>query len=252
MPVQTLYANQVGRGYKISPHITLGEFQCKDGSSKVLYSTELMDKLEQLRAYVGGTISINSGYRTPAYNKSIGGASSSMHTKGYAADICVKKGGTRISGKLICCLCQTLGFKGIALIKGSGYFVHVDMRPSGTYRGDERYGYGNNVGGDFYKYFGINKSAIEALKVKEEPKKEDDIVTQQQFNEMMDTYLATRARQATDAEWSKEAREWAEKSIEGQALITGTDVGKEYLSFLTREQFITILYRFAKRTDPIK
>ena len=47
----------------------------------------LVDKiLDPLREKVGA-IRVNSGYRTPAYNKQIGGATNSQHCKGEAADI---------------------------------------------------------------------------------------------------------------------------------------------------------------------
>lgn len=166
MAIKTVYLSRMGRDYSISPHFKLKEMACKDGSDKVLYSTELMEKLEELRAYGGFTVSINSGYRTPAYNKKIGGASRSQHTLGTAADIVVRKNGAVVNTKKLCCLCQTLGFKGIGYISANA--IHVDMRSSGTYRGDERKGYGGNVNGDFYRYFGIGKAEIEALKVKEE------------------------------------------------------------------------------------
>lgn len=164
MAVKTGYISKLGKNYKISEHFKAREFACRDGSDKFLYSTELFAMLEELRAFGGFTIGINSGYRSSSYNRKIGGASKSTHTQGYAADIVVKKDGKRVSGKLICALCQTLGFQGVAYIKGSGYAVHVDMSPSRIYRGDERYGYGNNVGGDFYKYFGVTQAQIKALK----------------------------------------------------------------------------------------
>ena len=104
MSVKTAYLSKAGRIARISPHFVLLEMACKDGSDKVLYSTELMAKLEKLRAYGGFTIHINSGYRTPSYNKKIGGASHSQHIYGTAADISVRIEGTTISGKLICCL----------------------------------------------------------------------------------------------------------------------------------------------------
>ena len=152
-----------GREYKVSEHFKLGEFACKDGSNTVLISTELLTMLERLRAYVGGSINIMSGYRTAAYNKKIGGASASQHVKGTAADIAVyRSDGSPISAKIICCICQTMGFKGIGFI--SAYSTHVDMRTAGSYRGDERKDYSGNVGGDFYKYFGISGADILRLK----------------------------------------------------------------------------------------
>lgn len=238
--------SSVGRSYKIAPHFTLGEMACKDGSDAVYYSTELMDKLEELRAYVGGSITINSGYRTTAYNRKIGGASQSQHTKGTAADIIVTKNGSVVSAKKICCLCQTLGFKGIGFI--SDRATHVDMRTTGSYRGDELKNYASNIGGDFYKYFGISKADIEALKPKKETPKptpkpqEEDIVTQKEFNAMMDVWLKERAEEAP-AEWSKDARTWAES----EGIIKGTGNGMEYKSYVTREQVMTFLYRFFKR-----
>ena len=47
----------------------------------------LVDKIiDPLREKVGA-IRVNSGYRTPAYNKQIGGATNSQHCRGEAADI---------------------------------------------------------------------------------------------------------------------------------------------------------------------
>ena len=42
---------------------------------------------EPLRAYVGGPIKINSFYRSPELNKSIGGSTKSQHCNGQAIDI---------------------------------------------------------------------------------------------------------------------------------------------------------------------
>ena len=47
----------------------------------------LVDKIiDPLREKVGA-IKVNSGYRTPAYNKQIGGATNSQHCRGEAVDI---------------------------------------------------------------------------------------------------------------------------------------------------------------------
>lgn len=238
MSIKTVYLSKAGRFFRISPHFILQEMASKDGSDKVLYSTELMSMLEKLRAYGGFTIHINSGYRSPSYNKKIGGASKSQHIKGTAADIVVYKDGKVVNAKLICCLCQTLGFKGVAYI--SARAVHVDMRKSGIYRGDERKGYSGNVGGDFYRYFGIKKSEVEALRAKEE----DENMTQQQFNEMMDVYLKNLGQEKASS-WSETERKWAESN----QLIFGDDNGEfHYRSFCTREQLVAILYRFWQMT----
>ena len=43
--------------------------------------------LEPLRAYAGKPIVISSGYRCPALNRAVGGASQSQHLRGEAADL---------------------------------------------------------------------------------------------------------------------------------------------------------------------
>lgn len=45
--------------------------------------------LDPIRAAWGGPITVNSGYRSPALNKAVGGVSNSQHMKGEAADITV-------------------------------------------------------------------------------------------------------------------------------------------------------------------
>lgn len=70
-------------------------------------------------------------------------------------------------------------------------------------------------------------------------KKEEDIVTQEQFNTMMNIWIADSAsRPASD--WSADSRVWAE----GLGLIAGDQNGnKMYKKFITREEFVTVLYR---------
>ena len=43
--------------------------------------------VEKVRAHFGKPVHINSGYRGPALNKAVGGASSSQHCKGEAVDM---------------------------------------------------------------------------------------------------------------------------------------------------------------------
>ena len=78
-----------------SEHFSLEEFRCRDGTDcpeRFRGNLQmLMDSLEVLRVELGGQpITINSGYRTPSYNKKIGGASRSRHMVGMAADLRVQ------------------------------------------------------------------------------------------------------------------------------------------------------------------
>jgi hypothetical protein len=243
MAVETGYISKMGRDYKVSPHFTLGEIASKDGADKVLYSEELLAKLEEARSFGGFTVSVNSFYRSAAHNKRVGGASNSSHTRGLAADVVFKKDGRTVNAELICCLCQSLGFDGVAYISPSA--VHLDMAGR-TYRGDERKGYSNNVGGDFYKFFNIKKSQVEALKVNV-PKEEEEEMTQEQFNRMMNVWISQQAAK-DPGDWSKEARAWAEAN----GIMTGTGAGNSYGAPATREQVMVFLHRFAKEVDPIK
>lgn len=252
MSVKTAYISRVGGECKISPHFTLGEFASKDGADLVKYSTDLLALLEELRRFGGFTIEINSGYRTASYNRAIGGASKSQHVEGTAADITVKRDGQVVDAALICCLCQYLDFPGIAYI--SPRSVHVDMRENGTYRGDERKGYRNNVpNGDFYSFLGVKKSQVEALKVKkEEPvESEEEEMTKEEVKSIVYEVIAemmTKKESEPPADWSKDAREWAKTSD----IIKGTDKGDEWKSPVDREQLTTIIYRVMQKIDPIK
>lgn len=48
----------------------------------------LIDFLNPLREKWGSGIRINSGYRSPALNKAVGGVATSAHTTGNAVDLC--------------------------------------------------------------------------------------------------------------------------------------------------------------------
>lgn len=232
--IKTAYVSKKGATYKISENFKLREMQCRDGTDKVLYSTDLMDMLEKLRSYGDFTIRINSGYRTAAHNKKIGGASKSQHIKGTAADIVVYKDNKVVDTRKICCLCQTLGFKGIGYISGSA--VHVDMRESGLYRGDERGGYSGNVGNNFYAYFNLRPQDIYSMKV------EDEEMTQEQINKMIDTYFAEKSKLAP-AEWSADAR----KFVEENEIFKGDENGNmKYKLPVTREELAQVLNGMAQ------
>jgi len=86
----------------ISPHFRLGQFLCKQpaGSRKyVVLSERLLLALEYIlervnqAGYRATTFNIMSGYRTPAYNSSLGNVHYSMHQWGGAADIFIDENG---------------------------------------------------------------------------------------------------------------------------------------------------------------
>lgn len=80
---------------KLSKNFELSEFASHDGAPfppDVLSNLqELAKNLQALRDYLGCPLKINSGYRSPAHNKAIGGAKASQHLLGKAADISCNK-----------------------------------------------------------------------------------------------------------------------------------------------------------------
>lgn len=72
-----------------------------------------------------------------------------------------------------------------------------------------------------------------------ESQEDDDMMTQEQFNAMMNTYLESLAKQ-NPSDWSQDDREWAESC----GLIKGDgDGNKQYMAFTTREQMVTFMHR---------
>ena len=116
---------------KLTENFKRQEFDCKDGTkvpAELLPNIQkLAEQLQILRDCLGESIHINSGYRSPAYNKRIGGVKNSQHVLGKAADITCKsktpKQLAAIIEKLI--TAGTLRFGGIGVYPG---FVHVDIR----------------------------------------------------------------------------------------------------------------------------
>jgi len=82
----------------------------------------------------------------------------------------------------------------------------------------------------------VNRRLVE-LESKEEP-----MITQEQFNQMMDAYLEQQARKQPGA-WSETARQWAES----RGIVTGDSTGsKRYKTLPTKEEVVQILYNLSK------
>ena len=74
----------------LSPHFHVREFRCKDGTDTVMVDEALTVVLQCIREHFGKAVTITSGYRTAAHNAAVGGAKSSQHLLGRAADIRVQ------------------------------------------------------------------------------------------------------------------------------------------------------------------
>lgn len=72
---------------KLSPSFRVREFSCGDGSDPIMIDEELVVVLQCIREHFGKPVTITSGYRTAAHNTAVGGAKSSQHLLGRAADI---------------------------------------------------------------------------------------------------------------------------------------------------------------------
>lgn len=161
------YSLKKDGGRALSAHFKVREFRSGDGTDKVLIDEALPVLLENLyqaaqgRGYKVTGIYINSGYRTAAYDKQVGGYGGGQHVAGKAADIRVgvsgpgdytdKRGNAYfLDAKLLCCLLQDIGCQGIGYI--GGVAVHADTRER-RWWGDERTG--NDAVRDWYAYFGV-------------------------------------------------------------------------------------------------
>lgn len=71
----------------LAPDFKVRELRCRDGSDTVMVDETLTVVLQCIRDHFGKPVTITSGYRTPAHNAAVGGAKSSQHLLGRAADI---------------------------------------------------------------------------------------------------------------------------------------------------------------------
>lgn len=113
---------------RLSDHFWVHEFACKHcGSLGPGISVALLRKLEEFREALGRQpISVRSGFRCPQHNRAVGGAPSSFHLIGEAADIVH----ARLSPEELYKAADEFGFAGVGLYRN---FVHVDVG-TGPYR----------------------------------------------------------------------------------------------------------------------
>jgi zinc D-Ala-D-Ala carboxypeptidase len=104
-------------------YFTYEEFDSPDapGSGRQHMSAAFIRKLDRIREKVGLPFIITSGYRTPAHNASVGGASSSAHMQGLAADIAAPTDGMRRA------IAKAAIAEGITRIGMGRTFIHLDI-----------------------------------------------------------------------------------------------------------------------------
>lgn len=118
-----------------SPHLSWGELACHDGTRypgmwRHDRAVTLASEFEAIRAAVGVPLLVASAYRTPAWNRQIGGATRSQHLQGRALDLVPVRGTTVAQlHKAALTRAQTPGSR----LRGLGKyrtFVHIDVRPT--------------------------------------------------------------------------------------------------------------------------
>ena len=159
------YNYPADKDVQLSAHFKMGEFvDPSDYTSAPFPSTvpidsDLIDILEQVREHFGCTsCNINSGYRTPAADKAVGGSGSGPHTYGCAADAYFYKNGQPVESRLIACYLQDIGAHGIGYCCGGNFYgTHIDTL-SRVWHGDEQ-DYSVTVS-DYYSYTGTTKAEV--------------------------------------------------------------------------------------------
>jgi len=117
-----------------STHLSWEEMGCRDGTP---YPERWLDRadtlsreFEILRRVWRKPLAISSAYRTPAYNRAVGGAPRSQHIYGRALDIRPPKGVEL--REFFKAVEETLIVRGV--VKGFGKYIggwaHIDIRPT--------------------------------------------------------------------------------------------------------------------------
>lgn len=117
---------------QLSPAFKVREFRCRDGSDAIMIDQTLVVLLQAIREHFGKPVTITSGYRTAAHNTAVGGAKSSQHLQGRAADIQVQDTDPLAVAAYAESLMPGWGGVGRYPVKPGRArgWVHVDTRPN--------------------------------------------------------------------------------------------------------------------------
>ena len=106
------------------PNFSPAEIACR-GTGKLLVNDEALDRLQELRVTLGKPLIVNSAYRSPEHNKTVGGAKASKHLEGTAFDISM----ANHDAAAFITAARKVGFKGIGTYPRSN-FIHIDTGPA--------------------------------------------------------------------------------------------------------------------------
>ena len=117
---------------RLAPDFKVRELRCRDGSDTVMVDETLTVVLQCIREHFGKPVTITSGYRTAAHNAAVGGAKSSQHLLGRAADIRVEGVSVEDVAAYAESLMPDWGGVGRYPVKAGRTtgWVHVDTRPN--------------------------------------------------------------------------------------------------------------------------
>ena len=106
------------------PNFSPAEIACR-GTGKLLVNDDALDRLQELRVTLGKPLIVNSAYRSPEHNKTVGGAKASKHLEGTAFDISM----ANHDPAAFIAAARKAGFKGIGTYPRSN-FIHIDTGPA--------------------------------------------------------------------------------------------------------------------------
>lgn len=227
---QTYSFKKDGEKY-LSKNFKVKQFRCKDGSDTIKICQETVDILQAIRDYFGRPVIINSAYRTPSWNKKVGGTSASQHVMGTACDI--KVPGV-IPEAIAGYLEANFPKHGIGLYST---FVHVDSRGRKVYWKNT----GSNVvasfrQGDSYKKYRVKEKPVTTPIISKE-EKEEIKMTDKEIYEALQRYIKTLT-----------LPNWAEKEFK-EAKELGITDGSDPMTLIPRYQAAIMAKRTIKKEN---
>ena len=154
-----------GVANKLSANFTSSEFDCKGSGCCTATKVDeaLVNYLQKIRDHFGKPVKINSGYRCATHNKKVGGATSSRHATGQAADIKI----VGVAPAEIAKYAENIGVLGIGLYEtdADGHFVHIDTRTTKFFWYGQAQKYRSTFGGNVIDISKVNTNAADPKKV---------------------------------------------------------------------------------------